>query len=332
MSLSHWSFWVEPCIPPGEATALLAKLRRRAGLAETPHFETPDRPQLHLNEAYRTCEAITRKHSRSFFLSTQLLPVEKRRAIRALYAFCRTSDDLVDHAGHDTERALAAWVALVHAPQAPPDNAVLLAWRDTIARYGVSQALVDELLAGVAMDLTVNRYATFDDLWRYCYRVASVVGLISMQIIGGQPSATPYAITLGLALQLTNILRDVGEDAARGRIYLPQEDLMRFGVHEDDLLAGCQNPGGRIDDAHFRALMNYEIDRAHVFYEAAWPGIAMLDPDGQFAVAAAAEMYRGILARIVANDYDVFAHRAHVSLASKLLTLQRVWRRLRTRK
>jgi phytoene synthase len=311
---------------------LLAKLRGRAGLPETLHLGTPDRPPLRLSEAYCTCEAITRKHSRSFFLSTQLLPAEKRRAIRALYAFCRTSDDLVDQPGKDTERALAEWVALVHAPQAPPDNAVLLAWRDTAARYGVPQALVDELLAGVAMDLTVNRYATFDDLWRYCYRVASVVGLISMQIIGGQPRAAPYAIALGVALQLTNILRDVGEDAARGRIYLPQEDLSRFGVHDDDLLAGCRNPGERTRDARFRALMSYEIDRAYTLYEAAWPGIAMLDFDGQLAVAVAAEMYRGILARIVANDYDVFARRAHVSLAGKLLMLPRIWRRLRAEK
>jgi phytoene synthase len=322
--------WAEPHIPPGEATALLAKLRGHAGLTETPHFGTPDRPPLHLNEAYRACEAITRKHSRSFFLSTQLLPAGKRRAIRALYAFCRTSDDLVDQPGQDTMRALAEWVTLVHTRQTPSDNAVLLAWRDTATHYNVPQALVDELLAGVAMDLTVSRYATFDDLWRYCYRVASVVGLISMQIIGGQPGAASYAIALGVALQLTNILRDVGEDAARGRIYLPQEDLAHFDIREDELLAGCQKPVEWQSDARFRALMSYEIERAHMLYEAAWPGIAMLNPDGRLAVAAAAEIYRGILARIVANDYDVFARRAHVSLAGKLLMLPGIWRRLRT--
>ena len=331
VSLSGRSFWAEPRIPPGEASALLARLRGLAGLSETPHFGTPDRPPLCLNEAYRACAAITRKYSRSFFLSTQLLPAEKRRAIRALYAFCRTSDDLVDQPGPDTLRALAEWVALVHARQAPPGNAVLLAWHDTAARYQVSQALVDELLAGVAMDLTVSRYATFDDLWRYCYRVASVVGLISIQIIGGQPGAAPYAINLGVALQLTNILRDVGEDAAIGRIYLPQEDLARFGVREEQLLASSRTPGERGRDARFRALMRYEIDRAHALYEAAWPGIAMLDEDGQLAVAAAAEIYRGILARIEANDYDVFARRAHVSLAGKLLMLPRIWRRLRAK-
>jgi 15-cis-phytoene synthase len=332
VALSRPSCWVGSNVPPGEAAALLAKLCGLADLSETPRYEyeAPDLPPLRLHEAYRTCEAITREHSRSFFLSTQLLPADKRRAIRALYAFCRTSDDLVDQPGRDTMRALAKWVALVHAPQAPPNNAVLLAWRDTTARYDVSQALVDELLAGVAMDLTMSRYATFDDLWRYCYRVASVVGLISMQIIGGQPNAAPYAIALGVALQLTNILRDVGEDAARGRVYLPQEDMARFGVCDDDLLAGQRNPGEWTSDARFRALMRYEIERAHALYEAAWPGIALLHPDGRLAVAAAAEIYRGILARIVANDYDVFACRAHMTLPGKLLKLARAWRRLQT--
>jgi 15-cis-phytoene synthase len=322
LSLSHPSCWVEPHVPPGEATALLAKLRRLAGPAETPHIDSHDRPPIHLHDAYRACVEITRQHSRSFFLSTQLLPPEKRLAIRALYAFCRTSDDLVDQPEGDAVRALAKWVALVHAPQTPPGDAVLVAWNDTAARYAVPRWLTDELLAGVAMDLTVNRYATFDDLWLYCYRVASVVGLISMQIIGASHSAAYYAIKLGVALQLTNILRDVGEDAQRGRVYLPLEDIDRFGLRDDDILAGCR-------DERFRALMGYEIARAHGLYEEAWPGIRLLSQDGRLAVAAAAEIYRGILAKIVANDYDVFTRRAHVPLAEKLLKLPAVLRRLR---
>jgi phytoene synthase len=177
-------------------------------------------------------------------------------AIRALYAFCRTSDDIVDQPAQDATQALAGWIAQVHAPMAPADNAVLLAWNDTVERYAVPRYLPDELLAGIAMDLTVHHYQTFEDLWLYCYRVASVVGLISMHIIGHREGATPYAIKLGVALQLTNILRDVGEDAQRGRVYLPQEDLEQFGVSTDDILAG------RCDEA-FRALMRFEIDRAH---------------------------------------------------------------------
>jgi phytoene synthase len=308
-------------VPPGEASALLATLRRaeHTDIIHTGESETSRTP-LSLPEAYRSCYDITRKHSRSFFLSSQLLPAEKRRAIHALYAFCRTSDDLVDLPQVNAMQALAAWVGLVHAPKPPPDNAVLLAWHDTLKRYDVPSTLPDELLAGIAMDLTVDRYATFDDLWLYCYRVASVVGLISMQIIGYSEGAANYAIKLGVALQLTNILRDVGEDARRGRVYLPSEDLKRFGLSADDIL------NGRRDEA-FRSLMRFEIERAHCLYEAAWPGIALLHRDGQLAIAAAAEIYRGILGKIHQSDYNVYQRRAYVPLAHKLLLLWRArWR------
>ena len=328
MSLSQSPGWpvqalTEREVPDSEASALLANLRRAANteIAQTGEPEPP-RPPLSLPEAYRSCYAITRKHSRSFFLSSQLLPAEKRRAVHALYAFCRTSDDLVDLPQANATQALAAWVALVHAPQPPPDNAVLLAWNDTLTRYAVPRTLPDELLAGIAMDLTVNRYPTFDDLWLYCYRVASVVGLISMQIIGYREGAVDYAIKLGVALQLTNILRDVGEDARRGRVYLPREDLERFGLSADDIL------NGRRDEA-FRSLMRFEIERAHCLYEAAWPGIALLNPDGQLAITAAAEIYRGILGKIHQSDYNVYQRRASVPLARKLLLLWRARRRLR---
>ena len=330
MSLSHPPRQLEPAVPPGDATALLARLRGFAEPNEPLHADLAERPTLHLQEAYRLCVGITRRHSRSFFFSTQLLPREKRLSIRALYAFCRTSDDLVDQPGQDAVRALAGWVARVHTPAPSTDDAVLLAWRDTAARYAVPSWLTDELLAGVAMDLTVNRYATFDDLWLYCYRVASVVGLISMQIIGARHGASRFAITLGVALQLTNILRDVGEDAERGRVYLPQEDLERFGLRDDDILDGHRNPSAWAQEPRFRALMRYEIARAYRLYDEAWPGIALLNPDGQLAVGAAAEIYRGILAKVVANDYDVFSKRAFVPLSEKLLILSRVWRRLRS--
>jgi len=328
VSLSQSPGWpiqalTEREVPHGEASALLANLRRAAytEIVQTGELDPPRTP-LSLPEAYRSCYAITRKHSRSFFISSQLLPVEKRRAVQALYAFCRTSDDLVDLPQANAMQALAGWVALVHAPQPPPDNAVLLAWDDTLNRYAVPRTLPDELLAGIAMDLTVNRYATFDDLWLYCYRVASVVGLISMQIIGYREGAVNYAIKLGVALQLTNILRDVGEDAQRGRVYLPHDDLERFGLCADDIL------NGRRDNA-FRSLMRFEIERAHCLYEAAWPGIALLNPDGQLAIAAAAEIYRGILGKIHQSDYNVYQRRVYVPLARKLLLLWRARRRLR---
>lgn len=287
-----------------------------------PHIETANQqPAVRttsLAQAYATCQRITRQHSKSFFFSTQFLPSAKRQAIRALYAFCRTSDDIVDLAKQDPTRALADWVHLVRAPLPPTDSAVLQAWHDTRIRYQIPAAYVDELLAGIAMDLTINRYETFADLWLYCYRVASVVGLLSMQIIGAAPGAESYAIKLGMALQLTNILRDVGEDAGRGRVYLPNEDLRRFGLSAEDILAG-------VCDERFVALMQFEIARAHRLYNESWAGVALLSADSRLAVGAAAQIYRGILDKIVANNYDVYTKRAHLTASEKLRKLPQIW-------
>lgn len=266
--------------------------------------------------AYATCREITRQHSKSFFLATRLLPPDKRRAMEALYAFCRTSDDTVDVSSNPAAQ-LAHWVAQINRPAPPLHQPVLVAWTDTCERYDLPCDLTNELLAGVAMDLSVQRYETFAELWVYCYRVASVVGLLSMQIIGFERGAEAYAIRLGIALQLTNILRDIGEDARRGRIYLPLEDLQRFRLTESDILNGVR-------DDRFRALMRYEIERAEQLYTASWPGVALLNGDGQMAVAAAALLYRGILRKIIANDFDVFSKRAHLSAAEKLLLLARI--------
>lgn len=329
MTITHPRQWALPAhgmrqVPPGEAAALLESLCHPSEHDRTIHIDdVPVEPShMSLDEAYRICVDIIRKHSRSFSLGSYFLPAEKRQAVRAFYALCRTSDDLVDQAQDEVRHTLARWVALVQADNPPPDNPVLLAWHDTATRYNVPRYLIDELLAGVAMDLTVNRYATFDDLWLYCYRVASVVGLVTMYITGHHEGASPYAISLGIALQLTNILRDVGEDAARGRIYLPQEDLARFDLCDDDILQG------RLDD-RFRTLMRFEIERAHTLYEEAWPGIALLSRDSQFSVSAAAEIYRGILAKIEVNDYDVFTKRAHLTTTDKILMLPRIYKRLR---
>jgi phytoene synthase len=266
-----------------------------------------------LEEAYRACRAITREHSKSFFLASRMLPQPKRQAMEALYAFCRTSDDTVDN-NSEAARALSEWVARVQHPIPSRDEPVLLAWADTCERYQLPCELANELLAGVAMDLSIQRYDTFAELWVYCYRVASVVGLLSMRIIGFDPGAEVYAIRLGIALQLTNILRDIGEDAERGRVYLPLEDLRRFDLSAADILNGVR-------DDRFRALMHYEISRAEQLYRMSWPGIALLNPDGQMAVAAAALLYRGILRKIVANDFDVFTKRAHLTAVEKLCML-----------
>lgn len=279
---------------------------------------TPAGTQLSLAAAYGVCEQMTRQHSKSFFFSSQFLPAAKRRAVRALYAFCRTSDDVVDMAQGDPTPALATWVRRVRAPLPPADDAVLLAWHDTRTSYGLAAALIDELLAGIAMDLSISRYATFADLWLYCYRVASVVGLLSIGIVGAAPGAVPYAIKLGVALQLTNILRDVGEDAQRGRVYLPAEDMERFGLCADDILAG-------VCDRRFRALLDFEIARTHQLYAESWPGIALLPADSRLAIGAAARIYRGILDKVVANGYDVYTRRAHLTAREKVLLLPGIW-------
>lgn len=272
-----------------------------------------------LRQSLRVCEQITRTNSRSFFLSSQLLPAAKRQAIRVLYAFCRTSDDIVDlpHQSQPANR-LANWLWLVSNREWASLHPVLPAWHQICQRFELPDALVKELLAGVAMDLTISRYKSFEDLWLYCYRVASVVGLLSMQIIGFQTGAEPYAIKLGVALQLTNILRDVAEDAQRGRIYLPQEDLEHFDLSDDDILAG-------VHDERFQALMEFEIARARKLYEESWAGIGLLSADGRLAVAAASRFYGAILDKIVAQNYNVYKQRAHLTTSEKLRMLPKLW-------
>jgi phytoene synthase len=287
-------------------------------------------PAVALRPAYAACAAMIRAHSASFYFSASLLPPAKRQAVLALYAFCRTSDDLVDGAPGrrlsvaETEQALADWAERCRPHHPAPDESapVVLAWADTRRRFHIPQALADELLAGVRMDISISRYATWADLWIYCYRVASTVGQMSMHITGAiQRAATNYAIRLGVALQLTNILRDVGEDAHQGRIYLPLADLARFGYTEHELLDGVIND-------RFRALMRFEIARARTLYAQAWPGIAMLAPDSRLAVGAAATVYEAILGRIEENGYDVFTRRARVPNRVKLALLPRVWWRV----
>jgi phytoene synthase len=236
-----------------------------------------------------------------------------------LYAFCRLTDDIVDESSGNAVADLAAWRARALAPQAASDDVLLHAWHDVRDRHRIPLAYVRHLLDGIGLDLVQSRYETFDELARYCYGVASTVGLMAMHIIGFKDrSALPYAVKLGVALQLTNILRDVGEDFRQGRIYLPQEDLSRFGYRENDLARA-------VIDERFRSLMDFEIGRTRQLYAEAWDGIRLLSPDGRLAIAAAADLYRAILAKIEQNGYDVFNQRAQLSAAEKLRRLPRLW-------
>lgn len=269
----------------------------------------------HLERAYTYCTALTARHSRSFHLASALLPAAKRRATRALYAFCRVTDDLVDQPGGATPEALAAWRARALSTAPSGDDLVALAWADTRECYHIPVRYAEQLIDGVARDLVQTSYATFEELAAYAYGVASTVGLMSMHIVGfAGKAALPYAIKLGVALQLTNILRDVGQDLHGGRVYLPAEELDLFGIARADLRAG------RVDD-RWRAFMRFQVERNRRLYAEAWPGIAWLHPDGRPAIAAAAALYRAILTDIELHDYDVFRRRAHVSTVRKLLVL-----------
>ncbi len=278
-----------------------------------------------LARAYKACEQITRQHSRTFYLASGLLPPDKRQAARALYAFCRVSDDIVDrslHTGRMNE--LNDWRGRALSAHPSDADLVAVAWADTRARFGIPLRYAEQLLDGVASDLTKSRYETFDELAAYAYGVASTVGLMAMHIIGFRgPEAIPYAVKLGVALQLTNILRDVGEDWKNGRLYLPQEDLRRFGLSEAEIAAGKVTPA-------WRRFMRFQIERVRRLYAESWPGIGLLEGDGRFAIAAAADLYEAILEDIEAHDYDVFSRRAHLSAWGKLRRLPGIWLKTQT--
>ena len=282
-----------------------------------------------LDQAYAHCAQVTAQHSHSFYRASSFLPHEKRRAVRALYAFCRVTDDSVDcpdchtalHAkGASVPRqSLSAWREIILAAEPPIDSLVAVAWADARQRYHIPLRLAEQLIDGVARDLVQARYATFDDLAVYAYGVASTVGLMSMRVIGCRSAAAiPYAIKLGVALQLTNILRDVGEDWRSGRVYLPADELACFDLSDEDLARG------RVDD-RWRAFMRFQIERNRRLYAEAWPGIELLNRDGRFAIAAAGDLYRRILDDIEAHDYNVFTRRARVSTSRKLLGLFNLW-------
>ncbi len=287
-----------------------------------------------VTEAYENCRQVTQRASKTFYWGSIFLPPPKRSAIWAIYAFCRVVDDLVDEAADTTLRvghlrgsyspakSIDGWRrALEHIYRYGEvgDEPILYAWRDMLERYPVPLEPALDLLEGVMMDLTQKRYRTFDDLYQYCYRVAGTVGLLTAPIFGYQDEvALAYAVDLGIALQLTNILRDIGEDMRRGRVYLPQEEMARFGYSEADLMAGV------INDA-FCQLVRFQIDRADDYYRRAQPGIALLDADCRLAVRLSSTLYRGILDRICINDFNVFTRRASVPLKTKLMTVSSHW-------
>jgi phytoene synthase len=282
-----------------------------------------------LEDSYELCRQITAEYSKTFYLGTQLMPEPKRRAIWAIYVWCRRTDELVDGplAGSTTVETLDKWeehLKSVFAGDPIEDEDVALV--DTLSRYPIDIQPFRDMIAGQRMDLYRSRYETYEDLELYCYRVAGTVGLMSMAVMGvepantapwsNQPSYTPTeeAIALGIANQLTNILRDVGEDARRGRIYLPLEELALFNYTEEDLFKG-------VVDERWKAFMQFQIQRARKIYTAAERGIRVLSSDIRWPVWTALMLYSKILDQIERNQYDVFNKRAYVPLGRKLLYL-----------
>jgi phytoene synthase len=305
-------------------------------------LQLPDSPPrmktlVSVDESYKLCRQLIAKYSATFYLSTLLLSKEKRPAVWAIYAWCRRTDELVDGPASalTTPETLDQWEQQLESIFAghPVEN-YDVALVDTVQRFPMEIQPFRDMIAGQRMDLYRSRYETFEELYLYCYRVAGTVGLMSTAIMGldntsntapwnrEQPPYIPTQeeIALGIAKQLTNILRDVGEDARRGRIYIPLEDLARFNYTEQDLMKG-------VIDERWRSLMRFQIARAEQFYRKAERGISYLSSDARLPVWAALMHYRGILKVIERNDYDVFNRRAYVPQWQKLSTLPVAWMR-----
>lgn len=283
-----------------------------------------------LRVAYSHCRAITRKHAKTFYMATRFLPNYKQRSIFAIYGLCRYLDDLVDEAedlmNHkkisqlDVQEKLHNFRSkLINTYRgAEQSDPILVAFSDVLNRFNISIDLPITLLQGVSMDLEKNRYETFEELYEYSYKVASVVGLMTSEVFGyDDPKAINHAVDLGIAMQLTNILRDVGEDLRKGRIYLPKEDLDLFSITESDLFEYKLNE-------NFKEMMKFQIERANKYYESADKGIPMLSRDSRLPVMLARENYSRILNKITDNDYDVFTNRAYLNSTEKLSILPKV--------
>ena len=310
-----------------------ASVRRVPGPMTAATLDAPRSVGLAAPDDVRHCARVVRSHARTFHYASWLLPAEKRRAANALYAFCRVADDLVDTAPvagtASVARRLAEYErALETALGGRPDGPIFRELHQVLETYAVPPVVLRELLAGVARDLHPVHYDSWRELVTYCEGVASTVGEMCTYVFGvqGGPAvrerALRYARTLGVAMQLTNILRDVGEDARRGRCYLPAEDLAAFGLRPEDVLQNA----ALARDERWRPFMAFAVGRARSLYEAAAPGIAMLAPDAQRCASACATGYAGILGAIERLGYDTISQRAHLGTAARAEVLWRAWR------
>lgn len=288
-----------------------------------------------LRSAYSHCRAITRFYAKTFYMATRFLPNEKQRSIFAIYGLCRYLDDLVDetvdlmdHSSIDISQVDAkldefkAKLTGVYNGE-ESDDPILTAFSDTLKKYHIPMSLPFELMDGVRSDLDKNRYANFSELYDYSYKVASVVGLMTSRVFGySDNTALEYAVDLGIAMQLTNILRDIGEDLERNRIYLPQDELAMFEISEEELFAEDISQ-------KFKEFMNFQINRAREYYDKADIGIKMLNKDSRLPVYLARYNYSRILDKIEENDFRVFNQRAYLNKVEKFAILPKIFIEMR---
>jgi 15-cis-phytoene synthase len=313
-------------------------VQRQAGAQFAP-------TQSQLAVAYSVCSSITRAAAKNFYYAFLVLPRPKRQALCAVYAFMRKCDDIADDVnlpGHEKEQKLEVWLDAFHRALSgqPTDDPVLLALSDAQRNFNIQVGWLDQLAYGTAMDVQESepqamppgspalqvQYGTFEDLRLYCYRVASVVGLVCIRIFGyRKPEAESLAERCGLAFQLTNIIRDVKEDAAMGRVYLPEEDLVKFNLSAAELLSvSDRSPAQR-----FAPLLAMEADRAREYYQSGEDLIPYIDEDSQPALWVLMTTYRRLLEKITAHQYDVFSSKVRLSVREKLMILGKgFWRRL----
>ena len=297
--------------------------------------------EANLQHAYSFCRQIARREAKNFYYSFRVLPRHKSDAMCAVYAFMRRADDIADDEAKTIEarriemsRWLEAWKQS-HARGSSEQDPVFLALRDTQRRFDISDELLEDLVRGTSMDLeetpegvstvqlatgeSFQAFATFTGLYRYCYLVASVVGLVCIKVFGyNDPRAETLAEETGIAFQLTNILRDVTEDASRGRIYLPTEDMLAAHASFEEIFRAARGEG---QSEGVRALLRHEGERAEAYYSAAERLLPLVNPDGRAALWVMVTIYRELLLKIAAKDYDVFTERVSVPTSRKLMIL-----------
>ena len=330
--------------PTPRTSTKAPRARRRIPIHAAVVGDDAARPQVdgksygaELANAYKRCGEITKIFSKTFYFGTTFFSQEKKQAVWAIYVWCRRTDDIVDSplaamlGPERMEEDLRLWKErLDRIWVQEPTDALDMALADAKKNYpSMDIEPYNDMIDGMLMDtpghqLFQDRYETWDELYTYCYRVAGTVGLMVLPVLGTSTTHTleeaiPPGLSLGIAFQITNILRDVGEDALRGRIYLPREDMARFGVTEEQIIKGV------LDD-NYKELMKFEIQRARDYYVEAEAGIPMLAPEARVGVAMALRVYRGILDKLEENDYDNFRKRAYVSKLEKFLYLPDAWK------